>query len=259
MKRIRFSKMLSILAAVILLVAVLAPVVRADFVDNFDGRSLGAYIGQAPEWHHYSDTPGIFQSPVVGTAAAFSGTKSLNNSDDGSAGGAYGWMEAYTVAPETGHDVTVSFMFKRTAELGEMNKIRLDIYNSAKNNRAAAAIYSNRLYDENNSWNMIESVAINTWYKLVMKLTWNAGTNSYGNSAMVQIWNDDLVHLLGQSTVTIQSGNLNDVGMIRVMMRQNGATNAFVDDLSITGATIPEPATMSLLVLGGIALLRRIR
>lgn len=251
-------KRMSYLFAMVLLVAILSPVVRADFVDNFDGRSLGAYIGQAPEWHHYTNTPGIWQSPVVGTTNAFSGTRSLDNSNDGSAGVAYNWMDAYTTAPETGHDVTVSFMFNRTSELGEMNKVRLDIYNTAQSSRAAVAAFSNRIYDENSSSNVIENVSTSAWWKLVLKLTWNAGTNSY-NSALVQVWNDDQVHLLGQANVTFSAGALSDVGMIRVLMRQNGSTNAFVDDLSITGASIPEPATMSLLALGGIALLRRIR
>ena len=217
-----------------------ASAVRADYFDDIDTRTLGSYNDQAAEW---SDPYGR-RSLDVGNVDAFSGPQSLQNAP----GSPTPSVSRYTFSPaETGQDVVVSFMFKRTEEYlwTELNRVRIDVYGS-NGNRAAVSVKSGRIYDENNSWNVIENIQINTWYKLELAMLWN-GTDYGDNMARVTVYDDQGYVINNGIVIVTTTGIINDVDYINLAVNNGGSgpgPDGFIDDISITNSVSVVPAAV---------------
>ena len=240
---------------VTLMVLGAASAVRADYFDDFESRSLGSLNAQAPEWTSLAGR----QDFDVATVDAFSGTQSIQNM--GSGAGTFGRAFMFPT-PVTGNDVVISFMMKRNPEYDwtELNRVRMDVY-ASNGSRVAVSYKIHRIYDENTSWNMIDNVPINAWYKLEVALLWN-GTD-YGDDAVIVSLFDDTNHVLpnGIQTFTTGGGVMNDVSYLNLSMNNgsgSGVPEIWIDDFSIVGGTIaiPEPS-MVLLGLGSLLMFLR--
>lgn len=90
-------------------------------------------------------------------------------------------------------------------------------------------------------------------------------TVSLGNDVLdtIDLGNDDAVTLTGPAHLTynvtsLMNGSAKDL-VFRVTTDSAFGSSAFVDNVSISAATVPEPATMAAIGLGIAALLRRRR
>ena len=222
------------------------------YVNNFDNYSNGVFLTQAtspvPEWIIYGQA-GDCERPMITDTRSFSGSKSLCNANDpqSSTNETSCMMQAYSPLVQSGHDITVSFMFYRTAEQGNpyWNKIRLDVYDTA-GKRFAVAAYNGRMYDENTDYNIVENVTTGAWWKLWLILTWNEGSQSYGNTATLNIYRSD-GSLFATAYPTVQSGNLSNVEKLIVSMPSGGSgtpltrPTSFIDDFNVWEATLKNP------------------
>ncbi|MCK5642292.1 MAG: hypothetical protein KAJ19_15910, partial [Gammaproteobacteria bacterium] len=133
-------------------------------------------------------------------------------------------------------------------EWTELNRVRVDVYGS-NGNRAAVSYKTHRIYDENNSWNMIENVQINTWYKLEVAMLWN-GTDYGDDTVRVTLYDDEGSVVEGGIVTVTTTGIVNDVEYISLTMNNGGDgqdPDAFIDDISIsTSVQISEPITVPL-------------
>lgn len=234
-------------------VSICCGLVSADFFDDFETRALGVYAPQTNLWQVYNNTPGVFESPMVtADGNSLSGTKCLSNQNDPAACSEEGTVLLETTpesgVPVWGQNVTVRFMFMRTAEQGDSpNKLRIDIYDTA-GERFAIGMYARRVYNENNNENIIENLNVGEWYWFDLTLVWDAETSSYGNVALLQIWNSDKVHLFAQAYPTTNGNDLVSVNKIQLLMR-SGATGGtllprptiYVDDIDIVPLTDSGP------------------
>ncbi|MHB9071536.1 MAG: hypothetical protein ACYC54_14355 [Sedimentisphaerales bacterium] len=237
-----FKRKKSVLGIAFMMLCV-ASIVNADFFDDFETRALGVYAPQTNAWREYLGTPGVFESPMVtADGNSLSGTKCLSNQNDPALCQEEGTVllesDPTSGVPIWGQDVHIRFMFMRTVEQGDSpNKIRLDVYDTS-GERFAIGIYSRRVYNENNNYNMIENVNVGEWYWFDLLLAWDAESDSYGNSAFLQVWNEDKVHLFAQAIMLTNGNDLLNVNKIQLMMR-SGATGGtllprptcYVDDL----------------------------
>jgi len=236
---------------------------NTPFFDNFEARSLGDYPAQAVEWKPYGDGS-VFDEPEVVNDKSFSGSQSLNDKPNDPSDSVRGWIDTDSMTAITAVDkVGVQFLFLRATEADGMNgKLSVGLFDGS--NKVMADIYNGKVYDNKTDAEVFDySGSVDTWYQFVMWLDWDAGNGNYGQSANVAVY-DTTGGLLAQGTVAAKYDQaLSEISQVEFVFGQKPPTrvrpSVYIDDLYIGSGLpnpIPEPATMGLLALGALPLVR---
>jgi hypothetical protein len=236
---------------VLLLASSVALAAVPPYSDDFDSSALGDYVSQQADW-----TPAHFDPnlPVVTDAQAFSAPNSITDN-----GGGVG-MELVFDPPLTAPEVVLSFMFYKEdhGSSGEDDRVRLDLHtnNSPLTYSGTVVIWDGDVInDQDTGQRPVTGLSLNTWYKCELVLTRNGEDTKYEDEMTINVYNAD-DSLFGSGPFTMGLGSRQPLEQLAdVHLSFRGGKGIHVDDLSV----VPEPATMSLLAVGLLGLLRRKR
>jgi hypothetical protein len=106
------------------------------------------------------------------------------------------------------------------------------------------------------TYNSTNANGRDAWYRATITFTYDS-TDQYDVDVDVLDIANNTSSLNNAATVTAPAGT--QIDEIYLLGNGNADKIAYVDNVTVSGVPVPEPATMSLLALGGLAMLRRRR
>ena len=243
------------MVGVVALVALSSPLpgdMTLPYFEDFEAITVPGFADAWTAAHHGT-------TPILTGLDASSGTVSLT--DPGVGVGMQ--TNGFTPGPMTGHESGISLWWKKGDHggAGEDDRVRIDVWASDSQYALTLVIWDGSvLNDSDLSEEPITGLQLDTWYRVELLFNRKLDDSGYLPEATVRVFNAD-DSLFGSGILTAGKGSRvvpDELKKIDVSFRGN--KGIFIDDISIfEGAPIPEPATMSLLAIGAVALLRRKR
>ena len=222
------------------------------YSEDFD--SVG-YLELSQAWTlaHHGNSPILTDS-----GNAHSGTISIT--DPGANCGMQ--TQPFDPGPMIGDEASISLWWKKgdQGNAGEDDRVRIDCYDGGSYALTVVIWDGAVLNDQDTNQKAVEGLQLDTWYKLEVLFNRKPDNSGYEPDTTIRVLNADET-LFGSGVLTAGLGSRvvpDEISKFDVSFRGN--MGIFIDDISIMeGTIIPEPATMSLLAIGAVALLRRKR
>ena len=235
---------------ILLLAGSVALAVVPPYSTDYDSVALGDYVPQQADWTaaHFGN------NPVVTDAQAFSAPNSITDN-----GGGVGMRLAFDT-PITAPEVVMSFMFYKESigSGGEDDRVRLDLHTSTDPLLYSGTVViwdGDVINDQDTGQRPVTGLQLQTWYKCELVLTRDVENDKYADEMTINVYNADDT-LFGSGPFTLGLGSRSPLERLAdVDLSFRGGMGIHVDDFAI----VPEPATMSLLAVGLVGLLRRKR
>ena len=243
-----------LMVGVAMLALVSGPLAADMTLPYFEDFETIGLPGFAESWtlaHHGN-------SPILTGDDAHSGTVSITDP------GANCGMQTlpFVDGPMVGDEASISLWWKKGDQGagGEDDRVRIDCYDGGSYALTVVIWDGAVLNDQNTSQKAVEGLQVDTWYKLEVLFNRKPDNSGYDPDTTIRVFNADDT-LFGSGVLTAGLGSRvvpDEISKFDVSFRGN--MGIFIDDISIMeGTIIPEPATMSLLAIGAVALLRRRR
>jgi len=236
------------------LVALSSPslgVMTLPYFEDFD--SVG-YLSLAESWtlaHHGT-------GPILSDLNSFSGSISITDP-----GVNVGMQTAeFDSGPMIGNEAGISLMWYKGSYggAGEDDRVRIDVWDGGSYALTLVIWDGSVRNDSDPSEVPITALQLDTWYKVELLFNRKPDNSEYLPEATVRVFNADDT-LFGSGVLTCGKSTRivpEEISKFDVSFRGNMGIH--IDDISIMeGVIIPEPATIGVLALGVLPLLRRKR